>query len=150
MQAALDEAAAARAKGEVPIGAVLVREGEIVGRGHNLRESEADPLAHAELIAIREASRKLGAWRLTGTTLYVTLEPCFMCAGAIILARIDRVVYGCRDPKAGAFGSLANLNEFPLNHKVSITEGVLQEPCSHALRTFFRELRERRDDEGGR
>lgn len=141
MRLALQETEKARFKGEVPIGAVLVREGKVLAAAHNLRESTYNPVAHAELLAIQKASESLGAWRLTGTTLYVTLEPCFMCAGAIILSRIGRVVYGCRDPKAGAFGSLTNLNDFPLNHKVEVTEGVLFGECQACLQSFFRELR---------
>jgi tRNA(adenine34) deaminase len=141
MELALAEAEKARQLGEVPIGAVIVRDGEVVARAHNLRETARDPLAHAELLAIRQASEAVGAWRLTGMTLYVTLEPCFMCAGAIVLARIPRVVYGCRDPRAGAYGSLTNLNEFPLNHTVELVEGVLQAQCSAALSDFFRTLR---------
>jgi tRNA(adenine34) deaminase len=141
MRLALQETEKARFKGEVPIGAVLVREGTVLAAAHNLRESTYNPVAHAELLAIQKASEALGAWRLTGTTLYVTLEPCFMCAGAIVLSRIGRVVYGCRDPKAGAFGSLTNLNDFPLNHKVEVTEGVLFGECQSCLQSFFRELR---------
>jgi tRNA(adenine34) deaminase len=141
MRLALQEADKARFKGEVPIGAVIVREGQVIAAAHNLRESAHNPVAHAELLAIQKASEALGAWRLTGTTLYVTLEPCFMCAGAIVLARIGRVVFGCRDPKAGAYGSLAHLNDFPLNHKPEITEGVLFGECQACLQSFFRELR---------
>ena len=141
MQRARDEAEAARRKGEVPIGAILVREGEVLAAGHNLRETEQNPVGHAELLAIQRASERLGAWRLTDTTLYVTLEPCFMCAGAIVLARIPRVVYASRDPRAGAFGSLTNLNDFPLNHKVEIVEGVLHDECRADLQSFFRALR---------
>lgn len=141
MRLALQEAEKARFKGEVPIGAVIVRDGEVIAGAHNLRESAQNPVAHAELLAIQKASEKLGAWRLTGTTLYVTLEPCFMCAGAIVLSRIGRVVFGCRDPKAGAYGSLANLNDFPLNHKVELSEGVLFGECQACLQSFFKELR---------
>ncbi|GAB7388481.1 tRNA adenosine(34) deaminase TadA [Bacillaceae bacterium] len=142
MRAALDEAKRAEALGEVPIGAVIVRGGQLVGRGHNLRETKGDPLAHAEMLAIKEASEALGGWRLTGCTLYVTLEPCPMCAGAIVQARIDRVVFGARDPKAGCAGSLMNLlQDERLNHRAAITEGVLQQECSRILKDFFLHLR---------
>lgn len=141
MRLALQEAEKARFKGEVPIGAVLVRAGEVLAAAHNLRESTHNPVAHAELLAIQRASETIGAWRLLDTTLYVTLEPCFMCAGAIVLARIPHVVFGCRDPRGGAFGSLAHLNDFPLNHKVEVREGVLYGECQQCLQSFFRELR---------
>ena len=145
MQFALAEARAAVAIGEVPIGAVLVQGGEIVGRGYNRRETSNDPTAHAEMLAIREAAARLDSWRLLGTTLYVTLEPCPMCMGAIILARIPRVVYGCRDPKAGAAGSLYDLScDERLNHRVEVSEGVLQQECSALLSDFFRLLREQK------
>jgi tRNA(adenine34) deaminase len=142
MKKALNQARKAEAVGEVPIGAIVVREGTIVGRGFNQRECRNDPSAHAEMIAIRQTSRKLDAWRLTGTTLYVTLEPCPMCMGAILLARIDRVVFGCLDPKAGAAGSLYNLAEDRrFNHRVELTGGVLRDECSAILSDFFRKLR---------
>jgi tRNA(adenine34) deaminase len=142
MQKALIEAKKAYLKGEVPIGAVIVHGDEIVSRGHNQRELWQDPTAHAEIIAIREASAVLKRWRLTGTTLYVTVEPCPMCAGAIVNARIDRVVYGVPDSKAGAAGTLMNiLNDDRLNHRVVVTEGVLMEECRGILQQFFRELR---------
>lgn len=142
MRAALDEAAAAEALQEVPIGAIVVRDGEIIGRGYNCRESWNDPTAHAELIAIRQAAEKLSSWRLLDTTLYVTLEPCVMCMGAIILARIPHLVYGCRDPRAGAVGSIYNLAEDQrFNHSVSVQEGILQQECSRQLSTFFQRLR---------
>ena len=144
MQLARDQAEQARAKGEVPIGAVLVRDGDVVSSGHNVRETEQNPVGHAELLAIQQASARLGVWRLLDTTLYVTLEPCFMCAGAIVLARIPRVVFACRDPRAGAFGSLTSLNDFPLNHKVDIVEGVLHDQCREDLQSFFRALRSAR------
>ncbi len=142
MQAALAEAELARAKGEVPIGAVIVLDGKIVGRGHNLRETSNDPTTHAEMVAIREAAETIGHWRLLDTTLYVTLEPCVMCMGAIILARIPRLVYGCRDPRAGAVGSIYDFSQDErFNHTVEVTEGVLGEECSQRLSAFFKELR---------
>jgi len=145
MELALDEARAAGAIGEVPIGAVLVWQGNIIGRGHNRRESSNDPTSHAEMLAIREAATRLDSWRLLETTLYVTLEPCPMCMGAIILARIPRVVYGCRDPKAGAAGSLYDLScDERLNHRVEVVEGVLQQECSLLLSDFFRMLRDQK------
>ena len=143
MQAALAEAEKAAALGEVPVGCVIVDgAGRILGAGHNLRESQQDPLAHAELIAIQKAAAALGTWRLGGTTLYVTLEPCPMCAGALVNARIDRLVYGCEDPKAGAVRTLYQLCEDPrLNHRVIVTRGVLATECAERLRRFFQELR---------
>ncbi len=145
MQQALLEAENARAKGEVPIGAVLVHEGRIIGRGHNLRETSNDPTTHAEMVAIRQAAEVLDSWRLLDTTLYVTLEPCVMCMGAIILARIPRVVYACRDPRAGAVGSIYDFSsDRRFNHAVEVTEGVLVEECSSLLKNFFKELRARK------
>jgi tRNA(adenine34) deaminase len=142
MEAALTEARAAAAIGEVPIGAVVVREGEILGRGHNRRETDGDPLAHAEILAIREAARAIGGWRLSGCTLYVTLEPCAMCAGALVAARIDRLVYGPADPKAGYCGTLGNLVQDPrLNHRLVVEAGVLAEESAALLRSFFADLR---------
>lgn len=148
MGLALKEAAKAAKKGEVPIGAVVVSDGAVIGRGHNLREGKQDPTAHAEMVAIRQASRKAGGWRLTGATLYVTLEPCIMCMGAILLARLDRVVFGCHDPKGGAAGSLYDIsNDSRLNHQIELTAGVLEEECSSILSTFFGELRKRKKEE---
>ncbi|MBE9486271.1 MAG: tRNA adenosine(34) deaminase TadA [Chloroflexi bacterium] len=145
MQAALEEAAAAETLAEVPIGAVVVLDGQIIGRGHNLRETEQDPTAHAEMIAIRQAAEKLGSWRLIDCTLYVTLEPCVMCMGGIILARIPQLVFGCRDPKAGAVGSIYDFAEDDrFNHQVQVREGVLQKECSEQLSRFFRQLREQK------
>ncbi len=144
MQQALVEAQAAQQLGEVPIGAVVVYDGEVVGRGHNLRETSQDPTTHAEMIAIKQAAEKLGSWRLLDTTLYVTLEPCVMCMGAIILARIPRLVYACRDPRVGAVGSIYDFSQDDrFNHKVDVTEGVLHDECSGLLRDFFEGLRER-------
>jgi len=143
MRAALEEAAVAEGLREVPIGAVVVHVGQIIGRGHNLRETSNDPTTHAEIMAIQQAAKKLDSWRLLDCTLYVTLEPCVMCMGAIILARIPQLVFGCRDPKAGAAGSLYNLAEDErLNHRVEVREGVLQQECSSQLSHFFRRLRE--------
>jgi tRNA(adenine34) deaminase len=145
MQEALMEAAAAARLGEVPIGAVLVRGGEVLGRGHNLRETGGDPTAHAEMVAIRRAAAALGSWRLLDCTLYVTVEPCVMCMGAIILARIPRLVYGCRDPRAGAVGSIYDFSrDERFNHRVAVTEGVLGTECSELLSGFFQDLRTRR------
>ncbi len=145
MREALALAREAEARGEVPVGAVAVHSGRIIGRGFNLRETERTPLAHAEMLALAEAARALDAWRLTGVTLYVTLEPCTMCAGALVLGRIDRVVFGASDPKAGAVGSLYNLVEEPrLNHRMQVSGGVLAEDCGRILSEFFRSLRERR------
>lgn len=142
MRAALEEARAAAALGEIPIGAVVVKDGQVLARGHNLRETERDPTAHAEVVAIRRAASSIGAWRLTGTTLYVTIEPCPMCAGALVLARIERLVYGAADPKAGACGTLYNLVQDPrLNHRLAVSGGVLEDECRDVLRGFFRGLR---------
>ena len=146
MRAALAEAAQAYALGEVPIGAVLVDEaGEIVARGHNLRERDHDATAHAEMIAIRAACERLGRWRLSGLTLYVTIEPCPMCAGAIVMSRVDRVVYGGTDYKAGACESLFNIPGHPaLNHHPEVTAGVLAEECAGIMKRFFKERRAKR------
>lgn len=143
MKQAIALARKAESVAEVPIGAIIVKDGRIVGRGFNQRESKNDPSAHAEMLAIRQASRKLKAWRLTDTTLYVTLEPCPMCMGAILLARLERVVFGCHDPKGGAAGSLYNLAaDSRFNHQVELTSGIMQRECSEMLSTFFRKLRQ--------
>jgi len=143
MEAALEEARAARDGGDVPVGAVAVLDGRILGRGRNRTVELQDPTAHAEMIALREAASSLGAWRLIGVTLYATLEPCAMCAGACVLARIDRLVYGTADPKAGMSGSLASIPDDPrLNHRVDIVSGVLAEECGDLLREFFRSRRD--------
>jgi tRNA(adenine34) deaminase len=135
-------ARAAAADGEVPVGAVVLHEGVVVGRGANRREGARDPTAHAEILAIREAARTLGRWRLTGATLVVTLEPCAMCAGAMVLGRIDRLVYGAVDPKAGAAGSLMNLCADPrLNHRMEVVAGVRAAECGALLQEFFRSRR---------
>jgi tRNA(adenine34) deaminase len=142
MGKAIVQARRAEAIGEVPIGAVVVKDGAVIARGHNLRESNQDPSAHAEMIAIRKAAAKLGSWRLTGATLYVTLEPCTMCMGAVILSRLDRVVFGSFDPKGGAAGSLYDLsNDARLNHTVQLTSGVRGEETSAMLSNFFSALR---------
>ena len=144
MREALHAAEQAAGQGEVPVGAVVVKDGEIVATGFNLRESIQDPTAHAELLAIRRAAAALGSWRLDGCTVYVTLEPCAMCAGAMVLARIEGCVYGCRDPKGGFMGSLGDLASDPrLNHRFPVVEGVLEQECAEVLRSFFRALRRR-------
>lgn len=147
MREALKLADAAAAIGESPIGCVIVRDGVIVGRGMNRRETDRDALAHAELLAIADACRTLGGWRLFGCELYVTLEPCPMCAGAIINARIDRVIFGADDPKAGSCGSVVNLFDLPYNHKPEIIRGVLQDECAARLSHFFQSLRRRKKQE---
>lgn len=148
MGEAIRRALSAADRGEVPIGAVIVLEGRIIGSGYNLRETTRDPSAHAEMIAIRRAARRLDNWRLNGTTLYVTLEPCIMCMGAIILSRIGRLVFGCHDPKAGACGSLYDLSsDMRLNHRLPFASGVREEECSALLSGFFRRLRA---EKGGR
>ena len=146
MRRALDLAAEAAAAEEVPVGALVVSpEGVVLGSGRNRREAEQDPTAHAELLAIREAAAALGSWRLIDCDLYVTLEPCAMCAGAIVLSRVRRVVFGAADPKAGFCGSLGNLVEDErLNHRVELMPGVLAEECGELLKSFFAGLRERR------
>jgi tRNA(adenine34) deaminase len=143
MSVALDEARAALDHDDVPIGCVIVAtDGTELARAHNARERDADPTAHAELLAVRDAASKLGSWRLDGATVYVTLEPCPMCAGAMVLARIARLVYGAADPKAGAAGSLYDIVRDPrLNHRLDVTGGVLEAECGEVLRAFFREKR---------
>jgi tRNA(adenine34) deaminase len=142
MLEALAEARRAAGIGEVPIGAVIVRQGEVIGRGHNRRETDGDPLAHAELLAIREAALRLPGWRLEGCTMYVTLEPCAMCAGALVNSRVERLVYGAPDPKAGFCGTLGNLVQDPrLNHRFEVTAGVLEGESAALLRGFFASLR---------
>lgn len=153
MARALELARQAALLGEVPVGAVVVHEGEIVGEGMNRREIDGDPLAHAEIRALAEASKRLGRWRLSGTTMIVTLEPCFMCAGALVNARVDRLVYGAADPKAGAVTSLAAVcSDARLNHRLDVVAGVEAEACGAVLKSFFQALRERRSsgrDAGG-
>ncbi|MCP8971355.1 tRNA adenosine(34) deaminase TadA [Ectobacillus ponti] len=148
MRAAIEQAELAREIQEVPIGAVIVWNGEIISRAYNLRETEQRAVAHAELLAIDEACRKLGTWRLEDATLYVTLEPCPMCAGAIVLSRVKRVVYGAKDPKGGCAGTLMNLlQEERFNHQAEVVSGVLEEECGELLSSFFRELRQKKKAE---
>ena len=142
MLEALAEAAKASELGEIPIGAVVEKDGVIIGRGHNLTETEKDPTAHAEIIAIRQAARTLGGWRLTGCRMYVTVEPCAMCAGAIVWARIEKLYIGAMEPKSGACGSVFNIvQEQKLNHYVEIEAGLLEEECRAMIKDFFRNLR---------
>ncbi len=142
MRQALEEAREALARGEVPVGAVLVAGNRVISRSHNLRETTGDPTAHAEILAIREAARQLGTWRLDGTTMYVTLEPCPMCAGALVLARVEKLVFGASDPRAGATGTLYNIvQDGRLNHRLEVMGGILEKECQELLRTFFRDLR---------
>ena len=138
MRLALREAARALEHDDIPVGAVVVKDGEVIGAGHNERELRADPTAHAEIIALRAAARSLGSWRVLESVLYVTLEPCAMCAGAIVLARVPRVVFGTTDPKAGAAGSVLDvLAEPQLNHRPQVQSGLLAQECADALRAFF-------------
>lgn len=147
MQMALKEAEAAAVEGEVPVGAVITRDGRILGRAHNQRETLTDPTAHAEIIAITQAAGALEAWRLEGATMYVTLEPCPMCAGALVLARVKRLVYGAADPKAGACGTLYNIVcDERLNHRLEVTAGVLADESRELLQTFFRKRRGAQND----
>ena len=148
MREAIRQAKKALALGDVPIGCVIEYEGKIIGRGYNRRMADKTVLAHAELIAIKKACRKMGDWRLEGCTMYVTLEPCQMCAGAIVQARIPEVVMGCMNPKAGCAGSILNILEMPqFNHQVKVTRGILEVECSQMLKTFFEELRIRNKQE---
>lgn len=148
MKEALKQAKKAYALGEVPIGCVIVHEGKIIGRGYNRRNTDKNTLAHAEITAINKASKVIGDWRLEECTLYVTLEPCQMCAGAIVQARIPEVVMGCMNPKAGCAGSILNILEMPqFNHQVKVTQGILEVECSQMLKTFFEELRIRNKQE---
>lgn len=144
MREALKQAKKAGALGEVPIGCVIVHEGKIIGRGYNRRNTDKNTLSHAEITAIRKASKYIGDWRLEECVIYITLEPCQMCAGAIIQARIPEVVMGCMNPKAGCGGSVLNILEMPqFNHQAAVTRGVLEEECSGMLKNFFVQLRER-------
>jgi len=148
MREAMAEAALAAAAGDVPVGCVLVHEGAVLARAHNHRQRDQDPTAHAELIALRAAAAQLGSFRLIGVTAYVTLEPCPMCAGALVNARVERVVYGCDDPKAGAVRSLFSIGSDPrLNHRFELVPGVLGDECSSQLSGFFAELRRMRADQ---
>ena len=142
MALALEEARTAGEAGDVPVGAVVARGDEVLGRSGNARERDQDPTAHAEILALRQAAEALGSWHLEGCVLYVTLEPCAMCSGALVLARVDRLVFGAPDPKAGFAGSLGDLVRDPrLNHAVEVTSGVLRDECGEVLRAFFRDRR---------
>ncbi|WP_433746064.1 tRNA adenosine(34) deaminase TadA [Falsibacillus pallidus] len=148
MKKAIEEAEKAKALNEVPIGAVIVKDGEIISAAYNLRETTQNAVTHAELIAIEKACEKLGTWRLEGAEMYVTLEPCPMCSGALILSRVERVVYGAADPKAGCAGTLMNLlTDERFNHQCQVVSGVLEEECGSLLTDFFRELRKRKKEE---
>ncbi|WNB92063.1 tRNA adenosine(34) deaminase TadA [Bacillus sp. NEB1478] len=148
MELALKEAQKAADIGEVPIGAVLVKDDQVIAKAHNLREVEKRAIAHAEILAIDEACKATGAWRLEGTTLYVTLEPCAMCAGAIVLSRVQRVVYGAKDPKGGCAGTLMNLlQEDRFNHQCEVISGIKEDACKEILSGFFRDLRSRKRKE---
>jgi tRNA(adenine34) deaminase len=143
MELALEQAALAAAAGEVPVGALVIKDGEVLGRGHNRNLLDDDPTAHAEIVALRQAAARLGNHRLTGCTMVATIEPCAMCAGALIHARIARLVYGASDPKAGAAGSVLQVINHPgLNHRMEVTAGVLAEKCSAVLQGFFRQKRQ--------
>ncbi len=145
MKEALKEAKKSYQKDEIPVGAVIVKDGKIIARGHNIKETKTDPTKHAEIIAIQKASKKLQTWRLSGCTMYVTLEPCSMCAGSLIQARIDKVVIGTMDEKTGACGSVLNLlSDYKFNHTVQIETGIMQEECKTILQQFFKELRARK------
>ncbi|NBJ70882.1 tRNA adenosine(34) deaminase TadA [Roseburia sp. 1XD42-34] len=145
MKMAIQEAKQAAEQGEVPIGALIAYDNEVIATAHNLRETTQSTLAHAELLAIQKANEKIGSWRLEDCTLYVTLEPCPMCAGAIVQSRIKRVVYGAYDPKAGCAGTLFNLlDDARFNHQVDVTAGVLEEECANLLKDFFKMIRERK------
>ena len=144
MKRALGLARKAAELGEVPVGAVIVRDGEVISEAYNLRENGGGATAHAELLAIEKACEKLGSWRLSGCELYVTLEPCPMCAGAIVNARLDKVIFGAKDASAGAFGSLIDLNSYPLGHKTLIECGLLENECVELLRAFFEDRRDKK------
>lgn len=142
MKEALKEAQKSYKKEEIPVGAIIVKDGKIIARGHNLKETKTDPTKHAEIIAIQKACKKLQTWRLTGCTMYVTLEPCSMCAGSLIQSRLDKVVIGTMDEKTGACGSVLNLlADYKFNHIVQIETGIMQEKCKTILQQFFKELR---------
>lgn len=148
MREALKEAEKALFIGEVPVGAVIEKDGEIIGRGHNMTETAKDPTAHAEILAIREAAKELGGWRLLGCRMYVTAEPCSMCAGAMVLSRLEKVCIGTLDPKTGACGSLMNiLQDGRLNHNVQIETGIMQQQCEKIMKSFFQKLRKKKSEE---
>lgn len=143
MLEALEEAKKAAEIGEIPIGAIIEKDGEIIGRGHNLNETTKDPTAHAEMIAIRQAAQVLGGWRLTGCNMYVTMEPCSMCAGALVWSRIDKLYIGTMDPKSGACGSVFNIvQEKKLNHFIEIESGIMEKECQEIVKGFFKDLRQ--------
>ena len=145
MQEAIELAKHAACLGEVPIAALVVKDGKVIAQAHNRRELDRDPTAHAEILAIRKAAEVVGDWRLEGCTIYVTVEPCPMCAGALWLARIDRCVYGCKEPRAGFLGSVGDISKIPeLNHHYEVQGGVLADECAEPLRTFFRKLRKKK------
>ena len=144
MKAALNEAKKAALNLDVPIGCVIVHDNKIIARGHNKRELNQSPLAHAEIIAIEKASKKLNSWRLEDCTMYITLEPCVMCSGAIIQSRIPKVIYGAKDPRFGMHQSLLNIFDVKFNHSVDITGGILEEECSAIIKDFFKKLREQK------
>jgi tRNA(adenine34) deaminase len=147
MRMAIDAALVAEENGDVPIGTVIVHEGRVIAKAYNQREQLKDPTAHAEIIALTQAAAALGLWRLHGGTIYVTLEPCPMCAGALVLARLDRLVYGCPDPKTGACGSLYDIvRDDRLNHRLEVTSGVLADDCARLLQDFFRQRRRNNDN----
>lgn len=141
MKKALRQAVVAYNAGEVPVGAVIVKDGKVIARAANSREKSKNALMHAEIHAIQKACKKLGGWRLSGCTLYVTLEPCVMCAGAVMNSRIDRVVIGARDEKAGAYGSVTDISQLPVNHKPQVRFGIMEQECSDILKSFFKDLR---------
>lgn len=143
MEEALILARQASHMGEIPVGAVVVKDGEIIGRGHNLRERNNSATAHAEVLAIEQACAYVGSWRLSGCTLYVTMEPCPMCAGALVNSRIDRVVFGCKDRAAGCLGSLINFNNYPFNHAFAVDSGVCEDECAQLLKSFFENKRKK-------
>lgn len=144
MKLAIEQAKIAASMGEIPVGAIIISNGDIISTGYNKREMLTNSLAHAEIVAINSACKQLGSWRILNATLYVTLEPCAMCAGAIINSRIEKVVFGASDLKAGSFGSLVNLSELPYNHKPQIVSGVCEKECADLLSSFFRELRKKK------
>ena len=143
MKCALKEAKKAYDLGEVPIGCVIVKDDKIIARAHNLRETKNSPTAHAEILCIEKASKKLDSWRLIDTTMYITLEPCIMCSGAIISARVPKVIYGAKDPRFGAHVSHLNLFDYKFNHNVDIEGGILEEECSNLIKDFFKDLRDK-------
>ena len=144
MKEALKEAKKAYKKEEIPVGAVIVKDGEIIGRGHNLKETKKNTIKHAEIIAIEKASKKINAWRLENCEMYVTLEPCVMCSGAIINSRIKKLYIGTEDSKTGACGSVLNIFEYPFNHKVDIEKGIMKDECEKIIKQFFVELRKKK------